>query len=539
MVQFITLLLIIFIQACSTVSNNKQSATDNTGPLAPFVILEDKIIYSDVAPPILFKLNEHKIISNDLLTGHVWLSKSQTSNGKNNEGIEAQILPGIFSINTSDRILISIRTKFQQINKDQIRYAHYFPIITSLTHKNMPMQKIAERINKEDKLIEQKFIAKIPKAGQYKMFILKLDLASSNDTLEIYIGENQIERTIEKNNSCITQLAYNLRHCIPYECSVDMTSSYQALETPPLPIINHYTISKNQNICKINISSTSENTKQCQIPIDFNFLIQDSTFPLRDPNFVQALNILNNKVYKAESVEEMESITSELKSLWLDYYPLSLMSDKELDFQLPDIDLLLNKYCKDVAATGNPQLITWKELLQKKMAIKQATLNFKTSSLINEQNNHSHNDQIQISDENNKLEAACLKENKTDLCLQLSENLVKQNDFSNAAVVSAHACKLKNSLACQKAGLALTQAKDRKSARIYEIQGCDLKDSISCYNVACGYCIDGNEVMALKYFKQHLKLGLEDPMHIVFDPTIQCLKNTPTFKKILEKALAP
>lgn len=395
-----------------------------------------------------------------------------------------------------------------------------------------------ERNLEEDNLQEKNFLIKVPAPGTYYLHLVSFAPKDKKFYSTFYFGYEQTDKKITQDN-CIDTLAYNLRHCVPSSCKVDMTSSYLPLAMPPENVFYTYQIDQDNNTCNINITSNIDQDQSCRIPIEFNFLIQDCAYPLKDPLFTKKLNELNQIFYKTTNQQEIHDNSEKIQQLWLRHYPISLMCSRELSFQLPDLDLLMKKYCRDLPLNKNNTLVEWKNDLKAKIALKQASLNFRSATQHADNHSDSNNQIIEMLANIKKMQQSCQNKHQIKSCTELAEYYLEQKDFLPAAEASGKACNLGDSLSCQKAGLHYTQAKLRQKARAFEKKGCTLKDSISCYNVACGYCIDKQKDLALLYFKKHLNLGAEDPMHIIFDPTIQCIRETATFKQFIKKALAP
>jgi len=444
--------------------------------------------------------------------------------------LETKIIAKKVKLNIRDRFLLKIHYESGP--------QFVLPYFTNSKNVQMPIKLMYERNNDDNKTREKNFLLKVPEAGEYYLYLISFGPKNVIFSSSYFLGRQQNDQKEIKNN-CSDELAYNLRHCIKSECKVDMTEAFLPVATPPENIFYHYKIIPKNEFCEIKISSNLDQDKKCLIPKEFNYFIQDCSYPLKDAEFIKKLNTLNQNYYKANTQEELQANSLEVQQLWIREYPISLMCSKELDFQLPDLDLLMKQYCKEQPIHKKNNLISWKEDLEAKIALKQASLNFKSITLAHENKQDNNNQYIQFLEDIKTKNHHCFKENNLKICTDLAEFHQSQKDYLLAGEANAKACDLGNALSCQKAGLNFSQAKLRKNARQYEIQGCNLKDSISCYNVACGYCIDNNKKEALKYFKKHLQLGAEDPMHIIFDPTIQCIKNTPEFINFKNKALAP
>lgn len=447
------------------------------------------------------------------------------------ETITTKAISRVVNIEKADRFILKIRyDKGPQF---------ILPFLSNDLKVQLPVKLIYEKTDELSNLHEKNFLIQIPQSGEYTIHFLSFAPEKSSFESNFYFGheQNGVKST---ETHCASKLAYNLRHCIPTECTVDMTESFKPLDIPPEKVLYHYKIKKLQNHCQTSVESNINESKECKIPIEFNPLIQDCGYPMKDANFAKKINLLNQKFFSAETPQDILETSSLVQKLWLNDYPISLMCSKELDFQLPDLDQLMEGYCKTTPSKKeNARMLEWKNELETKIAVKHATLNFKSLTLNRENSENSHNIFIEESDTIKKLTQKCFQQNEVSSCKDLSKMYSENNEDLQAGETSAKACNLGDALSCQKAGLSLTQAKKRKSAQQYEIKGCKLKDSISCYNVACGYCVSGNVKMALLYFKKHLSLGVEDPMHIIFDPTIQCIKKTTVFENFLQKTLAP
>lgn len=444
--------------------------------------------------------------------------------------IETKIISRKIEIPRADRFILKIH--------HEAGSQFILPFFTNKSNVQMPLKLMFERNLENKQLKEKNFLIKIPESGTYYLHLVSFAPENKYFESSFYFGQQQTENKLI-TNTCSDQLAYNLRHCIPSECRVDMTPAFTPLEQPPEKIYYQYTITRQNDSCEIKTFSTIEDDKLCTIPLAFNFLIQDCGYPLKDPDFAKKLNILNHQFFNAESNQELHANSQSMQQLWLREYPISLMCSKELDFQLPDLDQHMKKYCKTSPNLKNSKMLAWKEELEGKIAVKQATLNFKSLTTPKENSQESADRYREMSEKGKQLHTECFKQNTIASCAALSESHLEYQDYELAGEASAHACNLGDAISCQKSGLHYTQAKKRSIARIYEIKGCALKDSISCYNVACGYCVDGNTNQAHKFFKKHIKLGVEDPMHVIFDPTIQCLKDTLEFQQLVKKTLAP
>lgn len=530
MIKFIRLFLFILLLLTSCATQKTQDRQQAVGK--DFSINEKLIIYDyDLKDLETFDLDTFYALDFSAKSTPVKINNIL----KNNESLPAQFKTSVISksivLNQVDRFILKIR--------HQTGGQFVLPFLSNQQKVQLPLKLMYEKVLEKSNLKESNFLVKIPQTGKYIIHFLSFSPENKKFESSFYFGQEQtgVKST---HKDCASDLATNLRHCITSQCRVDMTDAFTPLDQPPQKIFYQYTIKPVQNTCQVVVESNIEDKKSCKIPIEFNPLIQDCGYPMKDPTFARQLNLLNKKFFASETPEDILQNASDLQKLWLNEYPISLMCSKELDFQLPDLDLLMKKYCQ-ITPTDKKyaSMIEWREELDSKIAIKQATLNFKSLTQTRENNTESHNEFMEQSDQNKKLAFACLSKNELTACTKLSEQFSKIGDYLHAGEISAHACKLGNGLACQKAGLSLTQAKKRDQARKYDLAGCKLKDSISCYNVACGYCIDNNPKLALEYFKKHLSLGAEDPMHIIFDPTIQCIRNTETFKQFVKKSLAP
>lgn len=522
-VFFITLIFII-LASCSSVKQSSEIDLESFS-------LDKNILKFDFD-----KKNLDLISLNS--SGELNFSQSSTQVKINNVLKENETLPeDVFTHVISKKIYIKAADRFLLKITHPQNKQFVLPFITNEQHVQMPVKLIYEK-NLDKKQREKNFLVKVPAKGFY--FLHFLSFSPRNNLIEsgFYFGDEQ-NINYKNETSCGKNLAYNLRHCVKSDCKIDMTTAYEPLESPPIPVYYQYKISPKKNYCQITIESNLEDTKNCKIPVEFNPLIQDCGQPLKDPYFVKKLNSLNQKLFSSDTPEQIMDNSKEMQQLWLNDYPISLMCSKELDFQLPDLDQLMDQYCKTFKTQANFKLQQWKVELEAKIAVKHATLNFKALTTNRETNSDTNNQYILNTDVFKNLNDSCFSKNIVQACIDLSDKYSSINEQENAGLSSAHACDLGHALSCQKAGLSLTQAKKRELARKYEIKGCQLKDSISCYNVACGFCIKNNPSQALKFFKKHLALGSEDPLHIIFDPTIQCINDTPTYKNFLKKALAP
>jgi hypothetical protein len=530
--QLLFIALLTLITSCSHWQKFSEDSTSGEDKSRiQFVIQEKKLTHNlqaedfstaklDIAEELDFFLEGNLVQLKNVLKEHEKLPSY----------LETKIIAKKIKLNIRDRFLLKINHESGP--------QFVLPYFTNAQNVQMPIKLMFEKNSEDNKTREKNFLLKIPEAGEYVLYLISFGPKNTKFSSSYFLSQKQNDQKPSKSN-CSEALAYNLRHCIKSECSVNMTEAFTPVATPPEDIFYHYKINPKNDFCEIQVSSNIDQDKKCVIPKEFNYFIQDCAYPLKDPEFTKKLNTLNQNFYKAKTNEELQANSLEVQQLWIREYPISLMCSKELDFQLPDLDLLMQQYCKEQPIHKKNNLISWKEDLEAKIALKQASLNFKSITLAQENKQDNNNQYIQFLEDMKTKNHACFKQNNLKVCQELAEFHLSQKDFLSAAEANGKACDLGNALSCQKAGLNFSQAKLRKNARKYEIQGCNLKDSISCYNVACGYCIDNNKKEALKYFKKHLQLGAEEPMHILFDPTIQCIKNSPEFINFKNKALAP
>jgi hypothetical protein len=526
MIKYISSFILLLLFSCAAQKVQQ-------GPLKEFIVENKLIKYEDNQKKLeTFQLDQFNDLHFNQQATPIKVINILKENQQLPKNIENSIISKVIQIGTIDRYILKIR---HEKNSQFI-----LPFITNEQNVQLPIKLMYEKNLEQNGFREKNFLIKIPQTGKYTLHFISFASLKDNFKSSFYFGHEQTTRTNTTPTSCEANLAFNLRHCINTTCRVDMTQAFAPLDAPPEKIFYSYQIQNLQNKCSIKVESNIEDTKTCQIPIEFNPLIQDCGYPLKDSQFARKLNLLHQKFFNAENPSDLVENSSLLQKLWLNEYPVSLMCSKELDFQLPDLDLLMKKYCKTTpSAKENTAMLQWREELEAKIAIRHATLNFKSLTQAREQNPNAHNELIEESLTTKNLLDECLLKNIIATCKQLSDEFSKIDDHEQAAKVSIHACNLGHALSCQKAGLSFTQSKKREEAQKYEIRGCNLKDSISCYNVACGYCVSGKTDLALKYFKKHLQLGAEDPMHIIFDPTIQCINKTTEYKQFLKKTLAP
>lgn len=457
--------------------------------------------------------------------------------------------------------LVKTSIKFERADRYLINFTYQrgkrivIPYITNSNHVLLKSTFLFdERIdptsdersnNNQNFLISRNFMIKIPEKGTYNLYVVTIAETKRDFGLNIQVTANQKILSDESDessdnppqSSCDVNLEKNLRNCIPSQCSINITKSFSPILSPPGPVHVNYKIEKNDKICKITTDSPHEGQEVCNIPIEFNPLFQDCLYPSKDPEFAYQINNINKSYTSAKTKNEILELSQKVQNLYIRHYPLSMICLKELDFQFPDFADLLKSYCKNTKTSSNKKFTDWFLQLKDKIALNQSSAQFRFSGM--SKSEEPYNEMMENMQKAKLLEEKCFKNNLLKECDELSDLYLEAQDYQGAYEANSHACKLKSGLGCQNAGLALTRLKKRSEAIKYDVKGCELKDGISCYNAACGYCFKNDVTNALTYFKKYLTIGAEDPMHVLFDPTIQCLKNTLEYKQFVKKTLAP